>query len=155
MEVLPGANRPNWKRFLPRMLSLETIPQINSSVRACVRPWLESVKALVLIISPAWVSKLPGMLGPLWAHRAEHLIQPLGDLGRSCASERRAARWAVLKFSWSAQAGRGSRVVLGSSWIAASSGGVWEPVLRGRCFLTAQEGPVQEMISETHSLTGS
>ena len=60
-----GANRPNWKRFLPRMLSLETIPQINSSVRACVRPWLESVKVLVLIISPVWVSKLPGMLGPL------------------------------------------------------------------------------------------
>ena len=65
VEVLPGANRPSWKRFLPRILSLETIPQMNSSVRACVRPWLESVKVLVLIISPVWVSKLPGMLGPL------------------------------------------------------------------------------------------
>ena len=48
VEVLPGANRPSWKRFLPRILSLETIPQMNLSVRVCARPWLESVKVLQL-----------------------------------------------------------------------------------------------------------
>ena len=32
-DVLVGAKSPSWKRFLPRRLSLDTRPLMNSSVR--------------------------------------------------------------------------------------------------------------------------
>ena len=44
--VLPGANRPSWKRFLPRILSLETMPQnefISKSLRKALAREREGV----------------------------------------------------------------------------------------------------------------
>ena len=83
------------------------------------------------------------------------LIQPDGERARSCASWMRTASWEILAKRSSTQEGRGSRVVRGSSWMDASSGGDCEPELPGRLFLTAHEGPVQARISVTYSVTAS
>ena len=65
LVVFPGAKSPRRKRFGPRRLSLDTRPLIYSSVRGWLSPWTFNRNVLVLTISPEWVSKLPGMLGPL------------------------------------------------------------------------------------------
>ena len=68
-----GATAFHWHSWSPARPSIEPTAARVASVlgnhtanefigESLVRPWLESVKVLVLIISPVWVSKLPGIL---------------------------------------------------------------------------------------------
>ena len=70
-DKLGGVGRFSWsvepkeETFRAAEISLDTRPLIYSSVRGWLSPCTFNRNVLVLTSSPEWVSKLPGMLGPL------------------------------------------------------------------------------------------